>query len=358
MISNNKPKISVIVPVYNVERYLPRCIDSILNQTFKNIEIIIINDGSTDNSKIILDKYCKNNNNIKLIDKNNEGLSQARNDGLKHASGEFVMFVDSDDWIELDMISVMYKYLVENNSDVIISTYTREYEEKSIPRILHNMNECVVYNEDNIKSDLYRKLVGPIGKELRNPQYLDCLSTVWSKLYRKSIIDNNEIEFKDTKLIVSEDILFNINVFAYATRATFINKPFYHYWKGNKDSLTTVYRPKLTQQWDYLYQCIEDILNKNKESQIFYEALRNRIAISTLGLNLNECSKLNKISKINKIKSIKKILNEDYIKKAIKGLELKYFPIHWRIFYYFNKKGIASGAYLMSEGINLMRKLI
>ena len=114
------PKISVIVPVYNVEKYLRKCIESILNQTFREFELILVDDGSTDSSGKICDEYALKDSRIKVIHKENGGASSARNAGLDVAKGEYIGFVDSDDWIEMDMYGELYRLIKENNTDISV----------------------------------------------------------------------------------------------------------------------------------------------------------------------------------------------------------------------------------------------
>ena len=114
------PKISIIVPIYNVEKYLPKCIDSIINQTLENIEIILVNDGSTDSCAEIIESYANKDNRIKVIHKKNGGQSSARNMGLDIAKGEYIGFVDSDDWLHYDMYENMYKSIKKVNSDLCV----------------------------------------------------------------------------------------------------------------------------------------------------------------------------------------------------------------------------------------------
>lgn len=116
-------KVSIVIPVYNAELYISRCLDSIINQTYTDLEIICVNDGSKDNSLQILKKYQEKDERIFVIDKENAGVSEARNDAIKRSSGQYITFVDSDDWLEKDAIELMYKALIENNADVVRSNY-------------------------------------------------------------------------------------------------------------------------------------------------------------------------------------------------------------------------------------------
>lgn len=348
-------KISIIVPVYNVEKYLQRCLDSLINQTYKNIEIIAINDGSTDNSLKILRKYETIDSRIKIINKDNEGLSQSRNIGINLATGEYITFVDSDDWIELNFLETMLNLMELNNTDVSLCSYSREYIEKTMNKNL-GFKHIEVFNKNDVRNKLYRRMIGPIGDELKNPENLDSLITAWGKVYKTSIIKDNNINFIDTAIIGTEDLLFNVYVFNYVNKAVVINKPLYHYWKGNLSSLTYGYKENLIDKWIKKHSFIKQFLIENKYEEVFFEALNNRICLSVLGLGLNECS--NKVSSIKKIRNIKKIINDDHIKVAFSKCDFRKLPIHWRVFHTFNKYRVAIGSYLVLISINILRKLV
>lgn len=353
-----QPQASIIVPVYNVENYIERCLNSLVNQTFKDIEIITINDGSTDKSLELLNKYAKEDIRISVIDLGDEGVSYCRNLGIEKANGKYIMFVDSDDWIDSSMVEVMYKKAEENKLDLVMCSYIREFKDHSKEKIF-NLPQEIIYKDNEVKNELLRKLVGPIKEELSNPEMLDALGTVWGKLYRADILKENKIKFVDLKEIGSaEDTLFNIFTFNYLKKVMFLNKPMYHYWRDNPKSVTSQYNPKLKEQRKVFFKYISDFIKENNFEQVFEEALNNRICTSVLGLGLIECSKNNKISRINKIKNIKIIINEEYIRNAYKNLELKYFSIHWRIFYFFIKNKMSFCSYLMLSTIEFLRAKI
>ena len=353
-----QPQVSIIVPVYNVENYIERCLNSLVNQTFKDIEIITINDGSTDKSLELLNKYAKEDIRISVIDLGDEGVSYCRNLGIEKANGKYIMFVDSDDWIDSSMVEVLYKKAEENKLDLVMCSYIREFKDHSKEKIF-NLPQEIIYKDNEVKNELLRKLVGPIKEELSNPEMLDALGTVWGKLYRADILKENKIKFVDLKEIGSaEDTLFNIFTFNYLKKVMFLNKPMYHYWRDNPKSVTSQYNPKLKEQRKVFFKYISDFIKENNFEQVFEEALNNRICTSVLGLGLIECSKNNKISGINKIKNIKKIINEEYVRNAYKNLELRFFSIHWRIFYFFIKHKMSICSYLMFCVIEGLRKTI
>lgn len=351
-------EVSIIVPIYNVEKYLERCLKSLINQSFKDIEIIALNNGSTDKSLDILIEYANNDKRIKVINSENCGVSEARNMGIKEAKGKYLVFVDSDDWIDNDMIKVLHNTITENTCDLVMCTYIREFGNHSKEKIF-NLPEINSYVDNEVKSKLLRKLIGPIGKELYNPEYIDALGTAWAKMYKTSILKKKNLRFVDLNEIGSgEDTLFNIYVFNEVKKVILLNKPMYHYWRGNKNSITSKYISNFIGKRRNYLNYMKKFIIENKLGREYEKALNNRICISVLGMGLLECSKSNKISTLNKIKNIKKILNEDYIENAYKELELRYFPIHWRIFYFFNKYKLSIPSYLMVNGIEVLRKVL
>ena len=190
-------KITVIVPVYNVEHYLDKCLDSLINQTYKNLEIIVINDGSTDNSGIICQEYAQKDNRIIYIEKENGGLSDARNVGLDKMTGSYVTFIDSDDWVESDYVEVLYNKLIEYRADIAVGNYCK-------------------FNESD--SNFYFHISGNYFEKLYdNVSIVDCLNdsnrllnsaliVAWGKIYRKEIISN----FRFPVGRVTEDAVFNL----------------------------------------------------------------------------------------------------------------------------------------------------
>ena len=268
------------------------------------------------------------------------------------------MFVDSDDWIDSNMVEVMYKKAEENKLALVMCSCIREFKDHSKEKIF-NLPEEIIYKEDKVKNELLRKLVGPVKEELSNPEMLDALGTVWGKLYRADILKENKLKFVDLNEIGSaEDTLFNIFTFNYLSKVMFLNKHMYHYWRDNPKSVTSQYNPKLKEQRKVFFKYISDFIKENNFEQVFEEALNNRICTSVLGLGLIECSKNNKISRFNKIKNIKKIIHEEYIRNAYKNLELKYFSIHWRVFYFFIKNKMSFCSYLMLSIIEFLRAKI
>ncbi|MCK8083868.1 glycosyltransferase family 2 protein [Vibrio sp. 1CM24A] len=215
----NTPLVSIIVPVYNVNQYIEKCIQSILGQSYENIELIVINDGSTDDSKNKIISTIKGEERARLIDINNSGVSVARNTGIKESSGDFLIFIDGDDYISLDHVEYMLGLIGESQAQFAFST-----------------NCFVGKNEKQIESDL----VGEISSEEAITLLLSPSVTVgcWNKIYsRKLLVDNNI--FFDKNLFYGEGLKFIIEVSQSINRAVVGNKKVYYYRKNNASSATS-----------------------------------------------------------------------------------------------------------------------
>ena len=336
-----KPLVSIIVPVYNVEDYLEKCLDNLICQTYENIEIILIDDGSTDKSSQICDEYAAKDS-IAVIHKTNEGVSAARNDGLKAANGQLIMFVDSDDWIETDTCEIAVSAMEESGADVVMWSYISENNGNQSPKTIFGSD--TVFEGTDVTEKLHRRLFGLMGEELAHPEYADSLCPVWGKLYKKELILNNNISFVGLSEIGSyEDGLFNIEVFLQVKKAVYFNKCLYHYRKENTSSVTSGYRKDLFEKWQNLFDLMQKYIDKNNLSSDYQSALNNRIALSILGLGLNimSCN----CSAVKKIKMIKEIIKSERYKKAYKDLCFNYFPVHWKLFYGCAKYKFATGVY-------------
>lgn len=204
--------ISVIVPIYNVEKYLDRCVDSIINQTYKNLEIILVDDGSPDNCPQICDDYAKKDSRIKVVHKENGGLSDARNVGMEVATGEYVSFIDSDDYVSLDFYETLFQTMIDNDSDIVECSVVKFYED-------NNFDEY----SDDLKVTNYDTLYGLEGLINENP----FKQHVWNKLYKSSVA--LDIPYAVGKL--NEDEFWTYQIFGKAKKVTRINKTMYHYFQ-------------------------------------------------------------------------------------------------------------------------------
>ena len=256
--------ISIIVPVYNVEQYLRKCIESIKNQTYTNIEIIIVDDGSTDNSGAICDELKQTDNRIQVLHKKNGGLSDARNAGLKIAKGEFVGFVDSDDYIKEDMFETLYKLNKEHHSDIAIVSYYELYKGKVIGvRDTKNLEELN-------KIEALKELL--IDRKIQ--------SYAWNKLFKRELFEN--IEFPTNKNF--EDIATTLVLFEKANKVVLLEDPKYYYVRRD-DSIIGVRNYKTYKDYlDVIYDKYLYLDGKYKELDLYnaYNFIINMIWVYTI----------------------------------------------------------------------------
>ena len=211
-------KISVIIPVYNSSTYLRKCLDSVVNQTLKDIEIIVINDGSTDDSKNIIEEYTGKYKNIIFIDQENKGIGKTRNIGIKRATGEYITFVDSDDYIKENMLEEYYKYAKKHNLDLVIGSYIKKINNKEI--IFEN-NKFKTGNVKTTPQILYLIEYGP-----------------WAKLYKREMLTNNNIYFDEKRKY--EDMPFVSKTLLKSKLIGQITEPYYYYIIHNNSETTTM----------------------------------------------------------------------------------------------------------------------
>lgn len=224
-----KDKVSIVIPVYNAEKYLNKCVDSLLNQTYKNIEIILVNDGSKDSSPSICDKYKEKDKRIKVIHKKNAGVSSARNDGIKTAKGDWVTFVDADDWVEKNYVEYLLKNGVENNSEITLTTYPYKVTDNK--------------KEENDDTPEWVKTI-PGYEAAKMMLYYKIVISSWSKMFRKDFLDKNHILF-EKDLSYGEGFDFVIHSMINAKSVTISNKKIYNYRVDNVSSAMTVFKEKL-----------------------------------------------------------------------------------------------------------------
>lgn len=237
------PKVSVIIPVYNVEQYLSKCLESVINQTLQDIEIICINDGSTDNSLQILEEYAQKDSRIIVINQQNQGVAAARNKGLEIASGCYIGFVDPDDWVDSDFFEKLYEKSENETIDILKGNFD----------IVHTDGTTETTKEQE-----------QIEKELQQTNFpFNSFYSAWlSAIYKKDLIDNYKINFPDTLYL--EDIAFLHKFLYVASSFGLVNNTFYHNFK-RPDSLTTKKQDK--KMYEHCFNSRKDIaifLNENE----------------------------------------------------------------------------------------------
>lgn len=298
--------ISIIIPVYKVEKYLARCIDSILQQTYSNLEIILVNDGSPDNCGNICDEYSKKDSRITVIHKENGGVSSARNMGLKVAKGKYIGFVDSDDYIELDMFEKLYKILKKNEAQLSV---------------------CNIYGKNEDKLEIYdNKQFIEIIFDQNGPQGYLC-----NKLYDKSVIDKFNL-ILDENIHICEDLLFNVNYLEKIKKVVYIHEGFYHYVENSSSATKKMFA---TKRWTTLldsYIAMEPQF-KNYEQKLYDLYLSELLWAAVRVRTEMQISKVKYPDVIKKYRNIIKTKRKQFLKSKNISLKIKIKIILYMYFY-------------------------
>ncbi len=274
------PKVSVVVPIYNVEKYIKKCMDSLVNQTLQEIQIIFVNDGSTDESGNIAKEYAsKYPNKIIYLEKENGGLSDARNFGMRYAEGEYIAFLDSDDYVENTMYEEMYNKALQENSDYVECDFLWEYPDKT---------KKDKRNSYNNKKEM-----------LTNVRVV-----AWNKLIKREILEKNNISFP--KGLRYEDIEFTYKLIPYLNKVSYVDKEFVHYVQRN-NSIANVQNERTAEVFTIFDNIIKYYQEKN-----FYEEYKEELEYSYSRILL--CSSLKRICKIKDSKTRKKLIEETFEK--------------------------------------------
>lgn len=334
---NNKT-LSIVVPVYNSEKYLEKCLDTIINQTYKNLEIILVDDGSSDNSKEIIKEYMKKDPRIIGLFQENKGVSTARNLGIKNSTGDYITFVDSDDWLELNMYDQIIQNAIESICDIVLYSYIREINSST------KLNEILPFKSEELldKDRIYNDLIlNLISYEDETKESI--MGAIWRCVFKSELIKSNNICF-DTEMYYAEDLLFCLNAFNQSSLISIINKPFYHY-RINETSITAQYKNNHFERQLLVYNKIREVFSNSNDV-----ALNNRLNIMMLRYIINGIAHVcnTNSSFVKKYKDVKRILNaessadirKNYIIKSRKYKILKYnLPlITYLLIYFVNKR--------------------
>ena len=300
--------VSIIVPIYNAEKYLPRCIDSLINQTYENIEIILINDGSKDSSLAICNEYKLKDKRIVVVNQENSGVGKTRNRGIDLSKGEYIVFVDSDDYANTNLVETLVNEAKKNNADYVLGSISLLKDGSAIGVATLDNN---IYNvKEYIENVLIKKTINYV------------CGAPYSKLFKSEIIKKNNIRFNN-KLTYAEDFLFNVTYLEFATKIVTSSEVLYNYVLFNNNSLTNINYDKSTfesflESRIFVHKKYEDILlkihpdlNKNIVYQLLVEFVLNSANYACLKNDKNQAKK-----------HIKAMLNDEFISSRIKSVKM------------------------------------
>ena len=266
-----QPKVSVVIPVYNVEKYLKRCLDSVMNQTLRDIEIIVMaDDGSKDQSGRICDEVQKTDNRVKVVHHPHSGISFSRNSGMNMATGEYVSFVDSDDYVRLDMYEKLYECAKSNGADTCIFGFYREREGE----IFFTRTNAIdgTFRDREVLPNIFLNVLGT------EPSYPDDFRILWQSpwlsLYSLDLIRKHGISFPSEGEFASfsEDVLFNLDYYYHASNVTIINEPFYYYCENQNTHTTSFKEDRFTKNVGLYKEQLSRVGNYIKNEDFFKRA--------------------------------------------------------------------------------------
>ena len=315
-------KVSVIVPVYNVEKYLKRCVDSIRSQTYTNIEIILVDDGSKDSSGKICDEYAEQDDRVKVVHKENGGLGFARNSGLEIASGDYVTFIDGDDSITADHIEKMVSSLEKVDADTCLAGHTKIYANSKVEHV----NVCAgrVFSGEEVKNEILTRMVGS------NPDGSDYIEmSACMVLLSKNIIDDYNIRFHSEREFISEDLIFDFDYYLKSKKTVVIDDVGYYYY-DNEGSLTTKYNPNRFEKQKIMTR---EVIRRTKEIGIYgkceQRVLNTFVSIARYCIKLEQ--KFSEGSYTSYKTKVAVILKDNSLQKALVTIDNGKVPIKSRI---------------------------
>ena len=344
--------ISIVLPTYNVREFIPQCIDSLICQTYENLEIIIIDDGSTDGTGPLCDVLAQKDARIRVIHKENGGTHTGRNLGIKEATGQYIMFLDPDDWLDPETFRELMEKIREYDPDVIRFSYVREFPDHSALKENTFLPEDLCEGEDCKK--ICRQTLGLVGQELRHPENMNYLSSACFAVYKKSVIEENGLEFFNIHEIATfSDGFFNIRFLQKANRFLYVDKPYYHYRKFSSGAATTRYREEFLARQMRLFQMLQTIAQE-EGSEEFRKAFHSRVIFSTMEICLNALK--GKRTFRQQYREMKQVLRNPLHREAFQSLDTGVLPMKWKVYYSLAKTGMVFPVFLMTKAIRFIQR--
>ena len=329
------PKVSIIVPTYNVEKYIRICFDSLLSQTLQDIEIILVDDGSTDSSGKICDDYTLMDPRIKVIHQTNKGLGLSRNSGLALATGEYIGFVDSDDYVSEEMFKTLYDNAKKYNADVSYCTYKRFVNENEIT---HDSNTDI----EKIKlwsgeKEIHQYMLERIGLPPKSSKDNLYGASVCCGIFLRRRLMELGVQFVSERQFIAEDMLFDIDVIPYCEKIVHCDIPLYYY-RYNPKSLTKVYKAdRFDKNVELYHEMYRRLLKNYKKEECFNSMSRYLLVTSRIAI-IQEAEFVKRNGKRTALRNIRKICNNTEIRGILEKYELKKMPIKYSVTFWLQKQ--------------------
>ena len=346
----DKPFISIIVPVYNVEKYLRECLDSLCKQTLKEMEIILIDDGATDGSGAILDEYAARDDRIRVLHKKNAGVAAARNDGIRLAKGEWLAFVDSDDWLSPDMYEKAYAAV--KNTDVDILYFDAV---KSFPKREEDWSHFETEFETEERAALDAMQRGVLYFPMTPYPTKVPIAAPWDKLFRASLIKEHGLCYIE-ELKTLDDMVFNLYALEYAGKIKYIKEALYHY-RMVEGSITNAYKKNRPELDRIVFLHLLRFAKERGKDEAFYQAVYARI-IKSFAICFRLCffHKQNRQSFAEKKRRIREVMESEPYREAFDKIEKKHLEGRLRPVLFCARHRLFALMYCLHRGQDLLQK--
>jgi glycosyltransferase involved in cell wall biosynthesis len=340
------PKISIIVPIYKVEDYLLECIDSLVNQTYTNVEIILVNDGSPDNCGKICDEYALEDSRIKVFHKENGGTASARNMGLDNATGEWIAFIDADDWFEENALEQILYLIKQTDAEIICFNHFYNQNDKQWRRVSINPNPLICTEKGELKW-LILGSIFPYYCTVRNKYELAAIRGVWSKVFKRSFIEKNNLRF-DSNVSIVEDAVFCLDAFMNATKIVLFDIYIIHY-RVHKTSKIRTFHPDAIKINELTIQSYHKRIKQYLDTDEDYKNAFSGMAYTHFFhvLKNNILHENNTQNIFSKIKEIKKLSQKSAWSPILRSGNIKYLPRGKKELAYCIKRKWFWGVYLV-----------
>lgn len=325
--NNAVPFFSIILPVYNVEKYLSRCIESILTQDFENYEILLIDDGSREPCAQLCEQWAKQNSKIRVIHKKNAGLGMARNTGLDNARGQYIFFIDSDDYILPGLLSAVWNRIYKNHSECVFYGFERRNKKgKKVFELKPTPEKNYYSNVEEIKNQLLPDL---IAKNPYSRKSANLIISAWNCAFSLSFLRDNNLRFVSEREFISEDVYFYIELFSHLKKATIIEEVYYCYCQ-NQGSLTYSYKSDRfdrIKDFQIKIENLADKLNYDGEVQL---RLKHSFLSNTIGCLKLEVANSKQVGIRESFSRMKRISSDEYLNQVLNSYPLDKYEKTWK----------------------------
>ena len=326
---SNQPFFSIVLPIYNVEKYLDRCINSIINQDFCDYEIILVDDGSKDSCPVLCDEWALKDERIKAVHKKNGGLGYARNTGLEHAGGKYVFFIDSDDYIMPGLLSAVAQEIQKNQCDIVFYGFSRvDSQDNVLSQLIPFIEKDYYYDPAEIKNKLLPEF---IAKSPHTGIASNLRISAWNCCTKMELFNKNHLRFPSEREYISEDLYYYMDLFNVLNKVSILKKDYYRYCQ-NQGSLTFTYKKDRYEKIKYCYEAVEAKANEYHYDDEVQLRLKALFIANVMGCLKMEAGNTRNAGMKETYRRIKCIAKDEYLVDALKKYPQTFFNRNWKVF--------------------------